>query len=349
MSNQAPFSDVLPTIAPERTPAPTASRSLYARYFFVGMSGVFLLLAALGFGPSYQAVHAGKATLHWFAHVHGAIMGGWLMLFLVQSWLAAKGLLRFHRQLGISAAVFGVLVWITMGVALVRALLVFPPPVEDLNWDTVTLGVAIIFQFGLLFSAGIALRKNGALHKRLLLLATIVLLQAAIDRMPWLPGLTGAYWVRFAYLDALLIPLFVYDRLTLGRIHRGSLAGGAFFVAVQTMVAMNVGSPAVHQFWFNRLAPYVDPVVEVQLTDAQIAPLLGDYGYPNWHVTIYRENGKLFFRMPDQPPMEIAAKSATEFFMRRAAWNLSFVKSADGKVSKLINRQPNQTWELPRM
>lgn len=342
-------SSAAPLLAPDREASHPATRSRYARWFFVGMAGLFPLLAMLGFTPSYVAVHAGKATLHWFAHLHGAIMTGWLVLFFAQSLLAAKGNLRFHRKLGISAAVFGVFVGLTTVVAVVRAVIAFPPPVEDFRWDIVTLSVAYVLLFGLFFGAGVGLRKDAAAHKRLLFFATLVLLQAAVDRMPWLPGLSAAYFVRFVYLDALLIPLFVYDFVTVRRVHRTTLWCGGLVVATQVALAGVVGSPAVHRFWFERFAPYVEQVVEVKLTEAQIAPLLGDYGYPHWHITISVEDGKLFYKMPDQPRWEFGAKSETEFFLRTTAWNLSFTKGPDGRVVKLANKQPSQVWELPKM
>lgn len=89
--------------------------------------------------------------------------------------------------------------------------------------------------------------------------------------------------------------------------------------------------------------------MEVKLSEAQIASLLGDYGWPNWHIAISCEGGKLFFTMPGLPRAEFAAKSETEFFMRTSTWNLTFVKGPDGRAVKLINHQPNQIWELPRL
>jgi hypothetical protein len=59
--------------------------------------------------------------------------------------------------------------------------------------------------FGLFFTSGILARKNAAVHKRLLFFATLVLMQAAIDRTRFLPGMGTSVYIAFAYLDSLLI------------------------------------------------------------------------------------------------------------------------------------------------
>jgi hypothetical protein len=336
--------------APEgRGPGNTAP-SRYERNFFLGMACLFPVLAVLGFGPSYHAAHIGELKLHWFTQVHGGIMGSWLLVFLIQSVLAAKGQLRYHRQLGLGSVGLGVLVWITMGATLVRALLAFPPSLENDMWDIVSLSIGLIALFGVFLTAGIAQRKNSASHKRLLLLATVVLMQAAIDRIRWLPGLGAAFYVRFLYLDALLLlPLLAYDLISLRRIHKTTLLAGGLLVAVQVALTLSAGSPAVHRFWFNRLAPFVEPVVEIKLTDAQTEPLLGNSGWEKWHMTVSRVDGKLFLKLPDLEPFEIAPKSETEFFMKRMLWTVSFPKDAEGRVLKLVNREPGKTWEAPKM
>src|SRR5882762_1906527 len=79
------------------------------RYFFVAMAILFPVIAAIGFTPSYQAMSAGTMTPHWVVHVHGALMTSWLLVFLAQAILAAKGNFKYHRRLGIFAVALGVL------------------------------------------------------------------------------------------------------------------------------------------------------------------------------------------------------------------------------------------------
>jgi hypothetical protein len=224
-----------------------------ARYFFVVMSFLFLVVSVVGFVPGYQAMYNGtrKFPIHWFAHVHGALMSAWLLVFTSQTLLAAKGNLKFHRQLGLLSVGLGLLIWISMWIASARALIGFNPQVGHFLFDVLILQFYSIVLFGLFFPWGIVERRHGAAHKRLLFLSTLSLMQAGIDRMHWLPGLHTALYIRFFYLDALLILLFIYDWLILKRIHKVTWIGSLLFVVLQVIVTIIWGSPAWHNFWFN--------------------------------------------------------------------------------------------------
>jgi hypothetical protein len=327
----------------------TASRSRYVRYFFVGMACLFPLLTVLGFMPSYQAVSDGSYTPHWFVHVHGALMAGWLFIFLTQTLLAARGNLKFHRRLGMFSAFYGAMICLLMPTTSIRARIAFPPPVEDFVWSVLALELMAFVLFSLFFIWGILVRKNAPAHKRLLLLATIILMGASIDRMFWLPRLENGLFSNFAYLDALLIPLLIYDFLSVGRIHKITWLGSACLVAAQLLVGTVWESSAWHRFWFNRFAPFVEQVVEIKLSDAQIDLLLGDYGDQNWHMTLRREEGKLYLKLPDIPRLEAGAVSENELFLRTTTWKLFFERDAHGRVTKVVNKQGAKTWEAARI
>ncbi len=294
-------------------------RSLYIRWFFVGMAGLFPIIAVLGFTPSYQAMAQGSLQVHWVVHVHGAIITSWLLVFFTQAILAAKGNFKFHRNLGLASVVLGLLVWIFMWIVSIHVLIANHPPVESFLFDLILMELNSIITFGLFFSWGMLIRKkDSAAHKRLLFLATIVLLQAAIDRMHWLPMFGLDYpSVFFIYLDMLLIPLFIYDLLTLKRIHKISLIGVAFLIIVQLTVSTIWGSPAWRSFWFNLSAPLMEKVVKIKLNDTQTTALLGDYGDKNWQMNVRQDSGKLYLQLPDQPKFELGATAATELFVKR--------------------------------
>ena len=325
------------------------SKSRYVRYFFVGMACLFPVLVGLGFMRSYKDMYSGAFRPHWFVHVHGAVMAGWLLVFLGQTILVARGNLKFHRQLGLFFTAYGAIVWLCMLATSARARIAFAPPLEDITWDILLIELYAMTMFGLFFTWGILARKNTGTHKRLVLLATLVLLQAAIDRIPWLPRGSNGVLTNFMYLDMLLIPLFLYDFFAVGRIHKITLWGTACLVAAQLTVVAVWGSPAWHAFGFNRFAPFVEQVVEIKFSDAQVDPLLGDYGDKHWKMTISREAGKLYLKLPDQPRWEMGAISENEFFLKTMLWRVSFVKDADDKVIKIVNKQGAMTWEAGRM
>ena len=327
----------------------TKHRSRRVRYFFVAMAIIFPILIAIGFGLDAVAISANQYEVHWFAYFHGAVMTLWLVVFLSQSILAAMGNLKFHRRLGLFSVGLGVFVWLSMVIATIRVFIAFPPPVDDFIWDTLLIQLEGIVLFGVFFTWGILKRNKAAVHKRLLFFSTLILVQAGIDRITFLPQLYSAFFVRFIYFDALIIPLLIYDFVTSRRIHRITMMGSMIIIIVQIYIALSAGTPAWHQFWFNRLAPFVEYVVEIKPTDAQIEPLLGDYGDKNWHMTVLREKDKVFLKLPDQPGLELGATSENEWFVKITAWKVSFIRDNHGKVTKIINRQPIKTWEAQRL
>jgi hypothetical protein len=319
------------------------------RYFFVAMAILFVIITAIGFGSDYVRISGTQIKVHWFTRIHGAIMTLWLLVFLAQVILAAKGKLKFHRQLGLFSVGLGLLVWLTMIIATFRPIIANSPRLDDSEWDGLLIQFYGIILFGLFFTWGILVRKKAAAHKRLLFFSTMVLMQAGIDRIPWLPGLGAAIFVRFIYLDALVVLLLIYDLVTARRIHKITGIGSMIIIIVQVMVTTTVGSPAWHQFWFNRFAPFQEQIAEVKLSDAQIEPLLGDYGDKKWHLTIRRDGGKIYLQLPDEPRFEMAPAAENEWFLRTMNWKVSFIRGPGKSVIKIINTQPNVTWEVQRM
>ena len=322
------------------------------RYFPVIMSFLFFLIACIGFVPSYQDINAGTLEPHWFAHVHGALMTSWLLVYILQSFLAATGRLKFHRQLGLFAVGLGVLVWINLVIASVRLTLASHPPQGHFLFDLLLMEFYGIISFGLFFTWGILARKRDTnAHKRLLTFATLVLLQAAVDRIRWLPMLGLGYpYVHFIYLDTLFIPLIVYDLITLKRIHKITWIACAFIIGIQLSVSALWGSPVWHKYWYNVTAPMMGKVREVKLTDSQSDALLGDYeGDPFGKITIIREGGKLFVKSADRPNLELGATSETELFMRTETVSLSFVKGPDGNVTEVIGHEISRRFVLRRL
>ena len=66
-------------------------------------------------------------------------------------------------------------------------------------------------------------------------------------------------------------------------------------------------------------------------------------------MTVSRDGGKLYLQLPKLPKWELGAYSATELFLKIDKWKLSFVKNPQGRVTKVINTQPDTTWEAARV
>src|SRR5450759_1505748 len=156
-----------------------------AGYFYVWMAAVCALVAFSGFAPTYWLqLPAGTFVGPPLLHLHGALFFAWTMLLLSQTTLAANGRLDHHRAwglVGISLATAMVVIGLaaaintlTTGLAAgyaesARAFLILP--------------VSAISLFAGFFVAAIANIQRPETHKRLILLATISLLQAAIGRV----------------------------------------------------------------------------------------------------------------------------------------------------------------------
>jgi len=309
-----------------------------ARYFFVAMAILFPIIVFFGFFPSFQSLNEGTLEVHWLTHIHSVVMTSWILLYLTQTILAATGNLKIHRRLGLLSVVMGVLVFLVMGMVSFNIIVVNHPPQESFLFDLLLTDFYEMLCFALFFTCGMWLRKrSSSAHKRLLTLATFVLLTAAVDRIlrnNSFPSLGMEYPAfTFIYLNILLIPLFLYDLITLRRIHKITLIGTAIVILFQIGVSTVNGSPSWHKFWFELTAPLMVKVVEVKLSDAQTAPLLGDYESTIGNITISQNNGKLYVQFNGNEKQEIGAASETELFLKGETMNFSFVKGSDDKVT----------------
>ena len=97
--------------------------------------------------------------------------------------------------------------------------------------------------FSSLVSAGFYFRRRADVHKRLMVLATISLLAAAIARLPF--GILKAGPPAFFGLtDLFIVACVLYDLITRGRLHRATVWGGLFIILSQPLRLMISGTSA---------------------------------------------------------------------------------------------------------
>lgn len=238
------------------------------RWIYVFMAGLFVVTALAGFIPSsirlFAAVEAGQrpappAVLH----VHAVLMGSWLLLLLAQATLMAAGRSAHHKKLGLIAVLLAPAVVVAMiGVvksswSLTASLppdLLTPRELSRIHFRSNVLleQMRMVILFAAFVSwAFLSRRRDPETHKRLMVLATVILLPAAIDRMAWLPG-TMAQGPAFMPLYTLLwlLPVLMYDLARRGRVHRAYVIGILLnlpFVAISYFLW---GSP-----WWFEIAP----------------------------------------------------------------------------------------------
>lgn len=216
------------------------------RGFYVGLAVLMTLLAVAGFWPTYWGpLLSGTLDLHWLLHLHGLALTTWMLLLIAQTALVYRGRADLHQALGKAVGVGWGLVVLTIGLA--AALGRISPAIgteyEDLRSFLASLMIPVpsIAAFGLLFGAGILYRERPAVHKRLMIVATLVLLDAGTGRLGAnLLGVSGLLLLIFliGIPFALVALAFGYDRWTRGRVHPAYLLGGGVLVLVESRVLL---------------------------------------------------------------------------------------------------------------
>jgi hypothetical protein len=179
--------------------------------FYVGITLLVTVLAFVGFWPTYFGpLFAGTVEKLPVIHVHAAVYVGWLALFIAQAWFAATRRMDLHVKLGNFGIGYGALV-IAMGVT--AAVWMFAVRLHDGNFEDaagrlVAPLMDMVF-FAPLFTAAVRLRRKPEIHKRLMIVATTVLLIAAVGRMTFL----GRPWPVLLVWSSPLLLCAAYDVL----------------------------------------------------------------------------------------------------------------------------------------
>lgn len=218
----------------------TASRrSAGSRYFFVGLGAWCIVITVVGFGPHLYAYFKGELHIPPVVHVHAVLMMTWVVLYTIQASFVARGNLSRHRSVGLAATVLAAAMWISMGVATIVALQRYDPDKMPFLVKPLLIQLGIMAVFPILVTSAVLARRHADWHKRLMTLATFALIQSALDRMPWLPneGLPMFWHAGLRLYVLCLLPLFLFDIVTLKRIHPATLIGSGLIVAMHGVVS----------------------------------------------------------------------------------------------------------------
>jgi hypothetical protein len=223
------------TLTAER-PSATANvlkvRRRRERMFYTGTAVVFLFVVFAGFARTYYlGRYFGTPTLSPLLHLHGFIFTAWLVLLLAQTALVAAHRTRVHMLLGWAGSALALLmIFVGTYTALIRAKIVEVPPgaASPLVFLTIPLGDMLVF--ALLIGAGFYYRRRADVHKRLMLLATVAILPAAVARLPFAFIQEAGPLAFFGLPDLFVIVLLAYDLLTRGRPHRATVLGGLLLI-----------------------------------------------------------------------------------------------------------------------
>jgi hypothetical protein len=224
----------------------------FHRYFIL----VLIAAVLLGFSrtyylrplfPEWVELHAPPEPFYLF---HGALMTAWFVVLIMQSSFISAGRVDLHRRLGalsmgLAAAIF------VFGIAATVIAARRPIGFIDVDLDPRSFMLGLLVNF-VLYGAFVALayarRRDAQVHKRLMLLATVSIVSAAIIRWPFeLVAATSPVLdipVADLIAAAFLLPMVVWDLRSIGRIHPVTALGGLVLIAYGPLVALVWQSPA---------------------------------------------------------------------------------------------------------
>lgn len=191
--------------------------------YFLYLSIVGLLAVLIGFAKTFiLPVSNGTFNAPGVVYIHGAFAFSWVLLFVIQS--ALINLKKYHTH--IVLGVFGIL--IAFGTAITMLPVGLYAAQKELKAGLGETAISGFFgvctsavMFLSLVIAAILNRKNSSAHKRLMLLATIVVLWPAWFRFrhyfPEVPK--PEIWFAVVLADSLILVSIIWDKILNGKIH----------------------------------------------------------------------------------------------------------------------------------
>jgi len=208
----------------------------------------------VGFGPTFYlrslfgspVTVTGATSLSVVALMHGAVFTLWVALFVVQTWLIASRRVAVHRTLGYAGAVLAALMVILGCVAAVRAAArgSAPPGMDSATFLAIPLFDMVLFST--FVTAALRARRDKEKHKRLMLMAYVSIIVAAVARIPGVISLGPAGFFGLTFIFVLIG--IGYDWFSRGRIHPVYLWGGGIFLASIPIRLMVAGTAPWHRF-----------------------------------------------------------------------------------------------------
>ena len=218
----------------------TADRPSAERRFYCRMALLLVAVVFLGFAPSFYlrgivpSYPRPNPSLPPSVLLHGGLFTLWMLAVVAQTQLVAAGRRDLHMKFGAATLVLAIAIvpvmYLTAMWQVARANQ--PPFTDPLSWTIVPL--AVIAPYAFIIWTGWRRRRDAQWHKRAMLSAAIIVVMGpAIARMPIAPPTRGGFTFMLLLGLTLFIPLFLWDRRTVGHVHPATRLG--FFMAVITI------------------------------------------------------------------------------------------------------------------
>ncbi|HEY2930766.1 MAG TPA: hypothetical protein VGK99_03400 [Acidobacteriota bacterium] len=206
------------------------------RVFYIVMAVAAAVVVFAGFARTYYLRNLfGNPPLRLLLHVHGLLFTSWLALFFIQVTLVAAKRTDIHRRLGVAGAVLAALMTVIIPITAIQASKPGFRPGPPAALTSLSVPLINILVFAILVTAGFHYRRKSETHKRLMLLATISVLPAAIARLPFAFISANGALAFFGPTDLILVPCIVYDAVVHRRVHPAYIWGGLLLIASQPL------------------------------------------------------------------------------------------------------------------
>jgi hypothetical protein len=220
---------------------------LVDRYFYFSMSLLAAAVVLWGFSKTVDAnlLHAVPSP-PLILYFHAAAFSGWIVFYILQSALVRTHNVRWHRTLG----------WFGAGLGSAMVMLGCATAVIMARFNTyrlhrpgqdafLILPLMDMLSFGTCFGLAILWRRKPELHRRLIFIATCVLLDAAFGRV-------GSLFERnlfYVCVDGVILLGVARDLLVSRRIHKVYLVALPLLMVTQYFVIQTWrGAPS---WWLN--------------------------------------------------------------------------------------------------
>jgi hypothetical protein len=198
------------------------------------MSLVGLFAVLTGFAKTFiTPVATGNFKAPLTIYLHGTLAFGWVVLFMTQTFLIHNKNYRTHKTLGILG------IFIAFGVSLTMLPAGLHQAQRELNeglGETAISGIVGTFTSAIIFLSlvltGIVNRNNSEWHKRLMLLATIVVLWPAWFRFRhYFPSVPRPdIWFAVVLTDSLIVISWIRDKIVNNKVHPALIYVGSFII-----------------------------------------------------------------------------------------------------------------------
>jgi uncharacterized membrane protein YozB (DUF420 family) len=217
--------------------------------FFTRMAIALAALIVVGFVQFSLRGFVAVASVPWWVHAHGVFMLLWLLAFVTQNVLAERGDFELHRRIGWATTFIVAGTGIFGSIAGYQAVVLNRIPPFFTNSFFLALTQIEIALFVGAVAWAVVMRRNTQWHRRLMLGATVLLMEPALGRLLPMPLLGGmGEWLA---LVIQLVPIAIlarHDRAQLSAIHPATLSSAALVIFSHVAVSALSALPAFAEF-----------------------------------------------------------------------------------------------------